>query len=92
MHIVKAEIVRSKAANRRRPGVAVVSRQERIRHLLACFLTGLVEHIDLLTGKFRGSIRVCHIGKTNEFLRVVPGVVPGARAGTASVLPLGLGG
>src|SRR6266850_3440669 len=92
VHIVKAKTVWSKATDRRRPGVAVMSRQERIRNLLARLLAGLVEHVDGFPRKFRRPIRVCCIGKTNELLRVVPRVVSGGRTGATGVLPLSLGG
>src|SRR5882762_11597003 len=85
MHIVKAKTIWSKATDRRRPGVAVMSRQERIRNLLARLLAGLVEHVDGFPRKFRRPIRVCCIGKTNELLRVVPRVVPASRTGATGV-------
>ena len=40
------KLVRSKAANRRRPGVAVMPFQGGIRNPLARLLAGLVEHLD----------------------------------------------
>ena len=91
VHVVETKAVWSKPTNWRRPSVAVMSRQERIRNLLARFLAGLVERVDGFSRNFRRSIRVCYISKTNELLRVVSAVIPAVRAGTACVLPLGLG-
>src|SRR5947199_6011465 len=88
----KDQAVRSKAANRRCPRVAVMPRQERMRHLLSRLLPGLVEHVSLFPREFRRPIRICNIGKTNELLRIVPAVIPRVCAGATGVLPLGLGG
>src|SRR5439155_23556116 len=78
--------------NRRCPRVAVMPRQERMRHLLSRLLPGLVEHVSLFPREFRRPIRICNIGKTNELLRIVPAVILRVCAGATGVLPLGLVG